>query len=132
MARRQVEQVMDRACRNLALYAQTLEGGRRHAYRCAMPKEELEYLDEERKKHGMNRAEFTAMICDRYHNAWPGPCRMPPGGNSSLGCAICFDFTAYRVIKSYADMRCMSVNAFIRRALNAYKEARDGCQGGTR
>lgn len=125
MARRQVEEVMARASRNLALYAQTLDGGRRHPYRCAMPKEELEYLDEERNKHGMNRAEFTAMICDRYHNSWPEPCRTLPGGNGSLGCTIYFDFTAYRVIKSYADMKCMSVNGFIRRALNAYKERQD-------
>lgn len=122
MAIRQVEEVMNRANRNLALYAQTLEGGRRHTYRCAMSKEELDYLDEERKKHGMNRAEFTAMICDRYHNAWLEPFRMLSRGNGLLGCAICFDFTAYRVIKSYADMKCMSVNGFIRQALNAYKE----------
>lgn len=125
MARRQVEEVMDRACRNLALYAQTLQGGRRHTFRCIMPEEERDYLDAERKKHGMSRAEFTAMICDRYHNALHPPYRMLANGESITGCAMAFDFTAYRVIQSYADMRCQSVNGYIRQALNAYKEARD-------
>lgn len=125
MARRQVEQVMDRACRNLALYAQTLEGGRRHTFRCLLTEEEREYLDTERNKHGMNRAEFTAMICDRYHNTLCAPYRMLAKGECMTGCAIAFDFTAYRIIQSYADMRCQSVNCYIRQALNAYKEARD-------
>lgn len=126
MARRQVEEVMDRACRNLALYAQTLDGGgRRHMFRCIMTEEERDYLDAERKKHAMNRAEFTAMICDRYHNTFHSPYRMLANGECITGCSMAFDFTAYRVIQSYADMRCMSVNGFIRRALNAYKERQD-------
>lgn len=125
MAIRQVEEVMSRASRNLALYAQTLDEGRRHAYRCAVTQEELVYLDEERKKHGMNRAEFTAMICDRYHNAWPVPSTMLPAGKCTVGYTIYFDFTAFMVIKSYADIKCQSVNGFIRRALNAYKERQD-------
>lgn len=125
MARRQVEEVMDRACRNLALYAQTLEGSRRHTFRCLLSEEERDYLDTERKKHAMNRAEFTAMICDRYHNTWCAPYRMLAKGECTTSCAMAFDFTAYRVIQSYADMRCQSVNGYIRQALNAYKEARD-------